>query len=152
MLYLFFFTSVKKNIISSTNISILLCVILLDEVEHYSVRQFEDYGVDSDEFIYSTLITFRKTVYVTKMNAKLSSGTADRLGRASVDKISSKILMDRNTMTLEKTYNVDVASKIMIIDRSGYFGQMLAQGKNYAVKGQSMSITVSPVMSPLLQA
>ena len=66
-----------------------------------------------------------------------------------MDSIAKLVLLNITTATVERSY-LDVANKIVIIDRAGYLGTLLQSGKDFASKGQTMSLSFGAKSSPLL--
>jgi len=110
----------------------------VDELPHYQIQQFHDYGVQSEDFIHSTLFTFRKTVYLSRADS--ARVNAAGTGRASVASFEAYILLDRFSITAANSYDASIADNIMVIDRSGYLGGLLLSGKAYAEKGSTMNM------------
>ena len=119
----------------------------IDEIKHYNVKQFYDYGVSREDLLYSTLVHFRRTVYVSDDRAHLV--TAGRLGRVSFDKIAELTIMNISEASFSEHYH-NVANDIMIIDRTGYMGSVFAGGKQSAERGMTMSLSFAAKSTPML--
>lgn len=122
-------------------------IVLTEEINHYNIKQFYDYGVSRDDLLHSTLVNFRRTVYVSDSQSPLAC--AGRLGRVSFAKIAELAIMNISEANFSKHYH-DVARDIMIIDRTGYMSSLLVAGKGNAEKGMPMSLSFAAKSSPLL--
>ena len=98
---------------------------MIDEIEHYSIKKYEAFGISQEEFIQSFLPNFRYSFYITKKS--YAEKNKDFYGRPKI------------SIELFET-NPNLANQIKVVDRVGYLGQSFKSLHQSAISQQSSSI------------
>jgi hypothetical protein len=106
-----------------------------DEMDHYSVKRYESFGIPQEEFVRTIMPNFRYSLYVTK-----AAVARDDVAHAVVG---------RPNVSVESIFGKDLLAKqVRISDRLGYLGELFKSFHQNAKSQVSSSIGFSHYASP----
>ena len=103
-----------------------------DEMDHYSVKRYESFGIPQEEFVRTIMPNFRYSLYVTKAAVARDDAVVGR-PNISVESIFGKDLL---------------AKQVRISDRLGYLGELFKSFHQNAKSQVSSSIGFAHYASP----
>jgi hypothetical protein len=110
-------------------------MLSLDELDHYSVKRYESFGIPQEEFVRTIMPNFRYSLYVTKAAAARDDGAHAVVGRPNI--------------SVESIFGKDLLAKqVRISDRLGYLGELFKSFHQNAKSQVSSSIGFAHYASP----
>lgn len=106
-----------------------------DELDHYSVKRYESFGIPQEEFVRTIMPNFRYSLYVTKAAVARDDGAHAVVGRPNI--------------SVESIFGKDLLAKqVRISDRLGYLGELFKSFHQNAKSQVSSSIGFAHYASP----
>lgn len=107
-----------------------------DELDHYSVKRYESFGIPQEEFVRTIMPNFRYSLYVTKAAA---AGRNDH----------AHAVVGRPNISFDSVFGKDLlAKRVRISDRLGYLGELFKSFHQNAKSQVSSSIGFAHYASP----
>lgn len=118
-------------------------MLLSDELDHYSVKRYETFGISQEEFVRTIMPNFRYSLYVTK--AAVAARKDDDVGRSH----RAHAVVGRPNISVESIFGKDMlARRVRITDRLGYLGELFKSFPQNAKSQVSSSIGFAHYASP----